>query len=390
MTVVHRESLFGRTKEYRKKSYGVTYNTKNHIGVLLQMWGSVWPLVLPYCIWNSVIDIIIQLLKEGDILDLTISDKGHTFLNLVMAFLMVSRVNNALNRFREAHKNLNILFTETRELVQQACVYTSDDASDSAQQWRSDLAFSVMALLRAVQAILDYEADGETVWDVLNEELGREIQQKLFLESPRFRHHGEGLVEERGKVEENFRIPHFLVQKLRFVIYSQRSRLSRPLDPLQERALNISVDRFVGGWTGLRYFLTTPHPFPLVQMTLTFLFFYIFTLPFALLSDVTSSEAHVVVIFFLTYGYIGLEFVAVELDEPFGTTENTFDNLAMACTCFEDVYLTILDIDGDFRATSLRERMGEFGGRMSSERNCSDHGGQRTYSRPSELSPLIE
>jgi hypothetical protein len=48
-------------------------------------------------------------------------------------------------------------------------------------------------------------------------------------------------------------------------------------------------------------------------MTRTFLLFYIFTVPFALLSDVSSPIVHLVVIFFLTYGFCGLEIVAMEV-----------------------------------------------------------------------------
>ena len=71
---------------------------------------------------------------------------------------------------------------------------------------------------------------------------------------------------------------------------------------------------------------TTQLPFPLVQMTRTFLLFYIFTVPLALLSDVSSPYMHLVVIFFLTFGYIGLEVVSVELDDPFGgKSRNTRD-----------------------------------------------------------------
>jgi hypothetical protein len=47
----------------------------------------------------------------------------------------------------------------------------------------------------------------------------------------------------------------------------------------------------------MRMFMTTPFPFPLVQMARTFLFFYIYTLPFALLSDTSKPLAHLCVIF---------------------------------------------------------------------------------------------
>ena len=103
--------------------------------------------------------------------------------------------------------------------------------------------------------------------------------------------------------------------------------------------------------------MTTPFPFPLVQMTRTFMFFYVFTVPFALLSDPSIPVAHCITIFVLTFGFMGLEYVAIELDNPFGEDDNDFDNLGMAYTAFEDTYLTILDTDGPEWTERLRTKM---------------------------------
>lgn len=103
--------------------------------------------------------------------------------------------------------------------------------------------------------------------------------------------------------------------------------------------------------------MTTPFPFPLVQMARTFLFFYVFTVPFALLSDSSNVFVHCIVIFILTFGFMGLEIVSIELDDPFGDDENDFDNLGMAFTAFEDNYLMINAIDGPDYADKLRAKM---------------------------------
>lgn len=76
--------------------------------------------------------------------------------------------------------------------------------------------------------------------------------------------------------------------------------------------------------------MTTPFPFPLVQMAQTFLFFFVFTLPFALLNDSSNDLYLIVAIFVITYGFMGLESVSIELDNPFGTDDNDFNNLRMA------------------------------------------------------------
>jgi len=59
----------------------------------------------------------------------------------------------------------------------------------------------------------------------------------------------------------------------------------------------------------------------------------------------------------MTYGFMGLEIVAIELDDPFGDDENDFDNDAMAKTAFEDTYITMADIDGVEWVDNLRVRM---------------------------------
>ena len=69
-----------------------------------------------------------------------------------------------------------------------------------------------------------------------------------------------------------------------------------------------------------------PVPFPLIQMSRTFLFLYVYTVPFVMVSDHSSPIAHCFVIFLLTYGFMGLELVAIELDDPFGNDPNDFNN----------------------------------------------------------------
>jgi predicted membrane chloride channel (bestrophin family) len=61
-------------------------------------------------------------------------------------------------------------------------------------------------------------------------------------------------------------------------------------------------------------------------MARTFLFLYVFTIPFVLLGDDSSDFVHCFIVFLLTYGFVGLETVAIELDDPFGDDLNDFDN----------------------------------------------------------------
>eukprot|EP00977_Amphora_coffeiformis_P010513 scaffold2476_cov193-Amphora_coffeaeformis.AAC.8 len=46
------EAISEEIKMSTRASYTVNYNSSSHFSVITQMWGSTWPKVLPYCIFN--------------------------------------------------------------------------------------------------------------------------------------------------------------------------------------------------------------------------------------------------------------------------------------------------------------------------------------------------
>lgn len=96
-----------------------------------------------------------------------------------------------------------------------------------------------------------------------------------------------------------------------------------PALPLENKLYG-SVDSFMQGYYGFRKFLTTPTPFPLIQMAKTFLFLYAFAIPFVLLKENSGLVAHCFFVFLVTMGFVRLEAVATELDNPFGDDPNDF------------------------------------------------------------------
>ena len=68
--------------------------------------------------------------------------------------------------------------------------------------------------------------------------------------------------------------------------------------------------------------VTVSFPFPLVQIYTTSLFVWIFTLPFALVEKYDDIPILIVIIFFLTFDFIGLKIEIIELDNPFGEDHN--------------------------------------------------------------------
>ena len=65
-------------------------------------------------------------------------------------------------------------------------------------------------------------------------------------------------------------------------------------------------------------------------MTRTFLFVWVFSLPLALANDIKEATPLLTVIFFLTYGFFGLELISIEMDDPYGDDHNDFDVKGLA------------------------------------------------------------
>lgn len=308
---------------------------------------------------NVLLMVTLTCVADWDGMDaLKITNTGHNFVTMVMSFLLVSRVTTALARYSEARNHIGSMLRGARELIQYTIIFSMVDNDDiAAREWRNEVAYRTLSLLRCSIAVILYPTTHLPSWEIpeLNGFEREDIKANLFLNpaTHRYAH------EKRSEYEENLRVPIRLAYLLRKSIHSQQQRLTKPLHVNRELKILGSVDSFMDGFYGIRKFMTTPVPFPLVQMARTFLFLYIFTVPFVLLNDESSVYAHCFTIFLLTYGFMGLEVVAIELDNPFGDDPNDFNCLALAYTAFEDIYLFVRDCDGSEWADLLLDRMRE-------------------------------
>lgn len=339
-------------------AYTVSYNSENHYQVLTQLWGSKWRDVLPFCLSNVALMILVTIIDrasetaEGE---LEMTTQGHTFISVVVAFLLISRVNTGIGRYNTARNYLGTMYRESRQLVQYAFVYSSSSIDEEAKQWRAEVSYRTLILLRTAMAVIDYPVTQVPAWDIpeLSGVERRDVKRSTFLD-PEIRRWSHA---DRSEGEESMRVPIRISYLLKKTIHAQAERLANPMIAMNEMKIMSSVDGFLLGYYGIRQFLTTPVSFPLVQMSRTFLFVYVFTIPFALLGDESTLFAHCFVVFLLTYGFVGLELVAIELDNPFGDDDNDFDNAALAKVAYEDTYLMVLDVDGPEWADKLRYKM---------------------------------
>lgn len=353
----------GSARLARTVKRDVVYDGDNHLSVLLQMHGSVWPEVLPWCLATLLVTYSVYAIKDH--VDLTIQNTtGHTFISILVSFLLITRTTITYNRFMEARQHLADLFRSSQEIVQYACVLTRTDAR--AVHWRQEVAYRSIVTLRMAIAAVEFRSHGINAWDALPDEDHDKTQ--LILEE----HHSvrnfkpSTLLTDlahgpRTLNDENFRAPIVWAYNLRETIMGTKLNPElfpeHPLHINETLKLQALVSDVVTAVHELKKLITTPFPFPLVQMARTFLFAWVFSLPLVLINDDDSVWEAMAIILFCTYGFLGLEYVNMELDDPFGTDANDFPTQRWAENSFEDIYITIFQTDGMGPATELRKRI---------------------------------
>ena len=273
-------------KSHDKVANKVLYNSSDHWAVITQMHGSVWPQVISYCLFN-VLNTLFVIHMKGDLgIDLSFSDRGHTFMSMMVSFLMVTRSNIAYSRYMEARLELSNAMNACRELISYATTFTRNDDSQHAKYWRVDLANRTIKLLRTMVSVLEYQSTGNHAWKVPI--LSREEKKALHF----------------AVQKSNERTPMVLTMFVRTTIAANVEYLDPPLHHVRELKLYSLLSDFVGAYHGLMKLVSTPFPFPLVQMTRTFLFVWIFTLPWVLVNDIAKVWALLLTVFFITFGKV--------------------------------------------------------------------------------------
>jgi len=351
------ERLRQRDSPFYSIKRSVTYEGTSHLDVICQLHGSVWKHVLPYCIVNVIWTYAISYLKTEYEIDITLPSAGHKFMVILVSFLVVTRVQITYNRFIESRNNLGECFRSSRELMHNICLLTMESDGQEAKDWRTYVAIRIVRMLRITIAAIEFKSKDVNPWDFLPPENIRTPHDhsipvsefKDFLRKNK--HH------DRNKNDNALRAPLIYSGIIRAsILLPQPSNgLNRPMTGQEELNLLGHATKFASAYHGLNKLITTPFPFPLVQKTRTILLAWLFSLPLALVHDAGDPFEEMIMIFFVTYGFLGLEYVSIELDDPFGNDDNDFDNLGMAQRVYEDIYMTLFDNDGKEAAESLRK-----------------------------------
>ena len=372
LSVIIPDSLRERFASRHKRD--VIYDEQNHLEVMFQVYGSVWPKVLPWCVVVMALTYLFVYLRKHNIVDVTIQDAtGHNFMSILVSFLLVTRVTITYNRFMEARQNLQDLFLASRELIQYTCVLTNCNTSKAAQMWRQEVAYRIIVALRLAMAAVEFQSTGISGWDCVPSQDHLLMPLMLDPNDPCAADHkareGEPALMQtlqhgtRTTFDENFRTPIVYMYHLREMILEprkdERILAQRNWHVNESLKLLAITSNFISAFHGLKKLVLTPFPFPLIQLNRIFLFAWCFSLPMVLMKEGDEVVELLVLVFFTTFGFLGLEMANIELDDPFGTDPNDFPSTRWAESVYEDVYLVIYKTDGYNAALKLRTRITE-------------------------------
>ena len=277
--------------------------------------------VLPLCIANCLLLALVGYLRKK--VDFAFSPNGHGLLTLLVSFLVVSKVNLAFDRYKAVRQFAGQGSIALRELIQMVMVISNktmargEDGAGSRdserakdlRQWRWECVAKATDILDASVLVLR------------DRSLAKHLAFNKALEAPPIAtdynakdkgYSGESPVD-RGTLVSD---PLTLVQSLRLHLYCTPGL---DLELLERMHLINKLQEYTSCYTHLLNLASTPLPFPLVQMGRAFLLIWTFSMPIVLLDGPFSSMwAAQVFLFFLTYGFIGLELVSIKLSDPFG------------------------------------------------------------------------
>mmetsp|Transcript_7340 Transcript_7340/g.10715 ORF Transcript_7340/g.10715 Transcript_7340/m.10715 type:complete len:277 (-) Transcript_7340:704-1534(-) len=156
---------------------GFDMNTRSYMRVLFCWEGSVWPGVLPFCIFNAGLTFVILALRKYYGINLSVPDDGHKLMTTILSFLIVNRSSTSYKRYMEARHHLEDLYRSCREIIDCANIFSAHDQGPKAKAWRAEVAYRVIVTLRVTIAALEHLSSNVNTWDI--EDLEPEMMESV-------------------------------------------------------------------------------------------------------------------------------------------------------------------------------------------------------------------
>lgn len=280
-------------------------------------------MVLPYCILNVAVYFLVTFLESHFRIRLDISSTGHSLMSLIIAYLGVSKVTLALQRYMNAKRTIGCAVLSLRELNQLAMILTENDTSEQARAWRKEVKVRIIAQI--------------------------DITIRVIQDTDHANYLAMALTPPTGMTADILQDPMFIMLKLRsHLITASQDEKKLPnvrLQVLERMKMMDFLLQYSVAYRELLKIVSTPFPMALTQMARTFVFIWTLTIPFILSGGRVSRGSAVTFVILLTYGFLGLEFVAMMMSNPFGDDGLNDLNVPSIAKA------TILGIENDWRAS---------------------------------------
>jgi len=306
----------------------IIYDSRDHFGVLFKLQGSVWPKVLPFCILNIVITIVLHYLLGNTSWDFTFDGGvGYRFISTLVAFFTISNLASTYGRFWEARGHLGTALLECNMLAARSALYTAHDPSDKADAWRGTLKRNLTDLID-VALFMIQEERASLLFNLMD----------LKTKSLDFARHGlkrtDTLVQSSNSIMEGKDVMGCAMRVDATILTSAEHVEGGCKNSAELLGRSAAI---VGAYFNLIKFSTTPRPFVITQMGRTLVFIWVMSLPGAVLRDHKEGLYEAIfLVFLVTYGFMGLTLVEIELHDPLGNDANDLET---------ERYLELIKID---------------------------------------------
>ena len=268
----------------------VDYQPKNFFRVVVQLQGSVVPLLVPRILLCAGLGGVAAYAYANH--GVKLPSIAHTLLGVALGLLLVFRTNTSYDRFWEGRRLFGSIVNRSRDILRQAVLYIDGDSDDVVKSRREIRRFVLMyyGLLRQyLRAERDLDDVGVELTDA-----------------------------ERAALEPLAVRPNLAVLWLteELAKHLKAGRLSEQRLQLFDQNITALVDN----WGGCERIMRTPVPFAYAQHIKSFLTLFCVTAPFAMVESMkwyTPIAAGV-----LAYGMFGIDEIGVEIEDPFGDDPN--------------------------------------------------------------------
>mmetsp|Transcript_12697 Transcript_12697/g.23403 ORF Transcript_12697/g.23403 Transcript_12697/m.23403 type:complete len:340 (-) Transcript_12697:129-1148(-) len=295
----------------------IIYNAEDHFHVICKLQGSVWPKVLPFCIFNIILTIGVYYLHIYTCIDLTFNGGvGYRYISVLVSFFTISNLSSTYGRFWEARGHLGTALYECNMLAARTALYTAHDPSDKADVWRATLKNNLIKLIdTALYMIQDDRAS--LLFNLMNFETNSlDFERHGLKNTDNLTSSVSSIIKEKNVMACAMKVDATIITADKHVVDGCKNE-----GELLTRSAGI-----VAAYFNLIKFSTTPRPFVIAQMGRTLVFLWVLSLPGAVLNDhKTELFESIFLVFLVTYGFLGLTLVEIELHDPLGNDENDLE-----------------------------------------------------------------